>query len=56
LNDNISNTLNDQQPLNNESDSSTSLVTVDIKVGASFSMWKDAEIKLNQYAKFSGFL
>jgi hypothetical protein len=55
VNNNISNTLNDQQPLNNESDSSTSLVTVDIKVGASFSTWEDTEIKLNQYAKFSGF-
>ncbi|PKK58010.1 hypothetical protein RhiirC2_797003 [Rhizophagus irregularis] len=27
----------------------------DIKVGDSFSTWDDAEIKLNQYAKFAGF-
>ncbi|CAG8720052.1 16495_t:CDS:2, partial [Rhizophagus irregularis] len=27
----------------------------DIKVGDSFSIWEDAEIKLNQYAKFAGF-
>lgn len=26
-----------------------------IKVGTSFSTWEDAEIKLNQYAKFTGF-
>ncbi|PKY30732.1 hypothetical protein RhiirB3_447968 [Rhizophagus irregularis] len=27
----------------------------DIEVGTTFSTWEDAEIKLNQYAKFSGF-
>ena len=28
---------------------------IDIKVGTSISTWKDAEIKLHQYAKFAGF-
>ncbi|CAB4443692.1 unnamed protein product [Rhizophagus irregularis] len=46
----VSNILNDQLEgiMSDESN-------IDIKVGTSFSTWEDAEIKLNQYAKFAGF-
>lgn len=58
----ISDVLNGQQ-LNDENHNTTliegSIITdesiADIKVGTTFSIWEDAEIKLNQYAKFSGF-
>ncbi|GBC20425.1 uncharacterized protein OCT59_023483 [Rhizophagus irregularis] len=46
----VSNILNDQLEgiMSDESN-------IEIKVGTSFSTWEDAEIKLNQYAKFAGF-
>ncbi|POG63211.1 hypothetical protein GLOIN_2v1784371 [Rhizophagus irregularis DAOM 181602=DAOM 197198] len=58
--------LSEQQQLNNKNHSSTLIEGTitnesigesigDIKVGDSFSIWEDAEIKLNQYAKFAGF-
>ncbi|PKY60795.1 hypothetical protein RhiirA4_431379 [Rhizophagus irregularis] len=54
--------LSEQQQLNNKNHSSTLIEDEsigesigDIKVGDSFSTWEDAEIKLNQYAKFAGF-
>ncbi|CAB5388948.1 unnamed protein product [Rhizophagus irregularis] len=58
----ISDILNGQQ-LNDENHNTIliegSIITDesigDIKVGTTFSIWEDAEIKLNQYAKFSGF-
>jgi hypothetical protein len=58
----ISDVINDQQQLVVENNYSLSIEgiaatepNIDIKVGDSFATWEDAEIKLNQYAKNSGF-
>lgn len=58
----MSDVLSEQQQLNNTNHSSTLIEGIitdesigDIKVGNTFSTWEDAEIKLNQYAKFAGF-